>query len=76
MKFLSLLLNEIVGMFVDDELLALAILAVVAAAAALTFLVGAAQLIIGATLLVGCVAALVASCAKAVQKDLARRRSP
>lgn len=76
MTFLSLLLREIVGMFVDDEFLALAILAVVAAAASLAFLAGGTQLITGAILLVGCIAVLLASCARAVRKDLVRRRSP
>jgi hypothetical protein len=74
MKILSLILSEIVGMFVDDEFLALAILAVVAAAAAFAFLAEAAQLVTGVVLLIGCVAVLLASCVRAVQKELARRR--
>lgn len=69
MKLPLLILSEIVGMFFDDEFLALAILAVVAASAALAFMAKAPPLVTGAVLLVGCVAILATSCLEAVRKN-------
>lgn len=68
MSVVSLLLRDLVGMFFDDEFLALAILAVVAAAAAAEFLAGSSQLVTGAVLFVGCLVVLVASCLRASRK--------
>ena len=61
MAVLALIVREIVGMFIDDEFLAVAVLAVVGTAAALVFWVGAPQLIVAGLLLFGCIAVLVAS---------------
>jgi hypothetical protein len=53
--------KEIVGLFVDDEGLALAIVAVVVAAMVLAFGLHAPSLATGGVIVVGCVAALVVS---------------
>jgi hypothetical protein len=68
MNVAALIVREFVGMFFDDEFLALAILAVVAIAAALRYLTGASQIVTGATLLFGCVAVLGASCLRTSRK--------
>jgi hypothetical protein len=68
MTTLSLLLRELVGMFIDDGFLALAILAVVAVAAGLAVLAAVPQIVVGAVLLCGCVGVLVASCLRASRK--------
>ena len=68
MRVVSLILREFAGMFVDDEFLALAILAVVALAAALRYLAGASQTLTGATLLAGCVGVLAARCLRTSRK--------
>lgn len=60
MNFIGELGRGLVGLFIDDEFLAVAILAVVAATAALILVVGVAPLAAGALLLVGNVAVLVA----------------
>jgi hypothetical protein len=65
MNVFRLILRELVGMFVDDELLAVWILIVVAAAAALAFLLQATPLVTGLVLTVGCIGVLVWSCFKA-----------
>jgi hypothetical protein len=54
-------LRELLGLFIDDEFLALAILGVVALAGALRWSDIAAPLIAGAILFFGCVCVLVAS---------------
>jgi hypothetical protein len=61
MSIARLILREIAGMFVDDEFLALAVIAVVALSAALGFGAGVAPIGVGATLLLGCVAVLTLS---------------
>jgi hypothetical protein len=59
MKVLALILQELAGMFVDDEFLAFAVLAVVAATAALVAWTSVPSAVAGAVLLLGC--ALVVS---------------
>jgi hypothetical protein len=59
MKTLLAILREIAGLFVDDGSLALAILAVVAVAALLAFILKASALAVGLVLLGGCVAVLI-----------------
>ncbi|MET3901412.1 hypothetical protein ABIB57_005383 [Devosia sp. UYZn731] len=61
MNTLSLLLSEFIGLFIDDEFLAVAILAVVVVAAGMTFLLQVPSLFVGAVLLIGCVVVLLAS---------------
>lgn len=68
MTVLALIVREIVGMFIDDEFLAVAVLAVAGTAAALVFWIGAPQLVAGGLLLFGCIAVLVASALKAKGK--------
>ena len=65
MKALAALLNEIVGLFVDDKGLALSILGVVAAAMLLAFGVHAPSIVTGAVLALGCAGALVVSVLRA-----------
>ena len=60
--------RELTGMFVDDEYLALAILAVVGAAAALASWLGPQSPIVGATLMFGCIGVLRANVMRAVNK--------
>ena len=69
MNVLSLILRELVGMFIDDEFLAIAVLAVVGLAAILAFWVAASQLVVGGVLLVGCIGVLISSVLKARKKS-------
>jgi hypothetical protein len=61
MKALTGILREIVGLFVDDEGLAIAIVAVVAVAALLAFGLHAPSIATGLVIVVGCLAALAFS---------------
>jgi hypothetical protein len=61
MKILVGVLRELTGLFIDDGMLALALLAVVALAALVAWAVPASPLATGAVLLLGCLAALIAS---------------
>lgn len=69
MNILRIIIAEIVGMFFDDELLALAVLAVVGLAALLAYGLHAGSLVVGVLLLVGCVGVLVASTVKALRRE-------
>jgi hypothetical protein len=69
MNLASLILRELIGLFVDDEFLALAVLAVVAVAALLAFGLAAPPMLVGAVLLVGTVAVLVSSALTAARKS-------
>ncbi len=64
MNVLSLIFRELVGLFVDDEFLAVAILAVIAGCGAIAAYTNIAALVTGAILLVGCVAVLLVSVAR------------
>lgn len=68
MTLFSLIVRELIGMFIDDEFLAIAVLAVVVLAAACAFLLAAPQLVVGGVLLAGCVFVLVSSVVKASRK--------
>jgi hypothetical protein len=61
------LLRELAGLFVDDGRLALSVLAVVAFAAILSRVPGAA-LAAGAVLVLGCLGALIANVVKAARR--------
>ncbi len=65
MNTFNLILREFIGMFIDDEFLALAVLAVVGIAAALSFLLNTSSTVTGAVLVVGCFGVLVSSVLKA-----------
>lgn len=67
MNVISLIIRELFGLFVDDEFLALAVLAVVALAGLLAWL-AAPQLLVGGLLLGGCVAVVMSSALKASRK--------
>ncbi|MFB9263770.1 hypothetical protein ACFFWD_11395 [Bradyrhizobium erythrophlei] len=62
---MTMLLRELAGLFVDDGALALAILAVVALAGMVAILMPDVPLVAGAILLMGCLAALLSSVARA-----------
>jgi putative effector of murein hydrolase LrgA (UPF0299 family) len=61
MKALAGVVKEIVGLFVDDEGLAIAILAVVVVALALAFDLHAPSIVTGLVIVFGCLAALAIS---------------
>jgi len=67
MNVVSLILRELFGLFVDDEFLALAVLAVVAICGLLVWL-AVPQLLVGGLLLAGCVAVVMSSALKASRK--------
>ena len=69
MNLFSLIAKELIGMFIDDEFLAIAVLAVVALSAICAFVLSAPQLVVGGVLLVGCVFVLVSSVFKASRKS-------
>jgi hypothetical protein len=68
MNVFKLIIDELVGMFFDDELLAFAVLGVVAIAAIFSFVLHADSLLVGGLLVVGCVAVLAASALKGMRK--------
>jgi hypothetical protein len=61
MNLLHASFREIVGLFLDDEFLAVAVLIVVGAAAVLMRLQAVAPLAVGAVLLAGCLGVLLMS---------------
>jgi hypothetical protein len=61
MSALAAILRELAGLFVDDGLLALAILAVVALAGVCAALAPGAPLLVGAVLAFGCLGVLLAN---------------
>ena len=65
MSTFNLIVHELIGLFIDDQFLAVAILGVVALAAALALLAAAPPLLTGTTLLLGCIAVLAGSVLRA-----------
>lgn len=65
MNLISLIFRECVGMFIDDEFLAIAILAVVGLAAACAYLFMLPQILVGGVLVGGCIGVLVSSALRA-----------
>lgn len=61
MNIAKLIFSEVVGLFIDDEFLAIAILIVVGLAALLAFWLHAPALVVGGVLLLGCIGVLVSS---------------
>jgi hypothetical protein len=61
------ILRELVGLFIDDGSLALAIMAVIALAGILSILMPNMPLLAGAILLFGCLGLLLANVARAAQ---------
>jgi hypothetical protein len=68
MSILAGALRELVGLFVDDGALALAIVAIVVAAGIVATLMPQVTLAAGAILLFGCLAALVLNVVRARQR--------
>ena len=68
MSTLRLVLKEPMGMFFDDEFLAIAILIVVAVAAALAYGAEASSNLVGGTLFLGCLFVLLGSVWRARRK--------
>ena len=69
MNGVKVVLEELVGLFIDDGFLAIAIIAVVAVATALDLWLRAPTLLVGAVLLVGCATVLIASVFRARPKS-------
>jgi len=67
MKIIAAVWRELIGLFVDDGWLALAVVAIVAVAALLSLLPGAA-LAAGGVLLFGCLAALILNVVRAASR--------
>jgi hypothetical protein len=67
MTVLKLIVSELVRLFIDDEFLALAIMAVIGASAVMAFALKTPPLIVGAILVVGCVVVLADSVRRAKQ---------
>jgi hypothetical protein len=65
MNVLALVFREVLGLFIDDEFLAIAVLTVVGVAAVLSVLLPGWPLVVGGILIVGCVAVLVVSALRA-----------
>ncbi len=61
MNIIRLILREFIGLFVDDEMLAVSILAVVAGCWLLAHYVHDTSFTIGALLVIGCVGVLLSS---------------
>ena len=68
MNTLKLILKELIGMFFDDEFLAIAILIVVAVAAALAYWAAAPSTVVEGVLFIGCLFVLVGSVWRARRK--------
>ena len=68
MNILSIISRELLGLFIDDEFLAVAVLAVVALAASLILLFEAPPLLVGGMLLAGCIAVLMLSVIRGSEK--------
>lgn len=65
MSTFNLILRELIGLFIGDQFLAIAILAVVAISVGLAFVANAPPLVTGTTLLIGCIAVLARSVLRA-----------
>jgi hypothetical protein len=61
MKVLHTIASELIGLFLDDAFLAMAVLAVSIAAAALSLILHASGLLVGGVIVLGCASALVVS---------------
>jgi hypothetical protein len=72
MTTLKLILIELTGLFIDDQFLALAIMALIGATAVMAFALKTPPLIVGAALVVGCVVVLADSVRRA-KRDQAGR---
>lgn len=68
MNIFKLIVAEFIGMFIDDEFLAMAVLVVVGIAAALAYAFHATAFIVGTVLLLGCIAVLVASTVRGIRR--------
>jgi len=61
MTMLKLIVSEVAGLFIDDEFLAVAIMAVIGVTVVMAFALKTPPLIVGAVLLFGCIAVLADS---------------
>ena len=61
MTVLKLIVSEVAGLFIDDEFLAVAIMAVIGVTVVMAFALETPPLIVGAVLLFGCIAVLADS---------------
>jgi len=68
MNTLKAVINEILGMFIDDGSLAFAILAIVGVASGVSIRFAGHPYIVGATLYIGCLTALVENVVRTTRK--------
>lgn len=68
MNIIRLIFQEVVGLFVDDEMLAVSILTVVGGCWLLAHFLHGSSLAIGALLVVGCVGVLLVSVLKGARR--------
>ena len=68
MNVIRLIVGELVGLFLDDAFMAIAILALIAISAGLAFVVHATSLVLGGILLAGCLSILVVSTLRGMQR--------
>jgi hypothetical protein len=68
MNVIRLIVGELVGLFLDDAFMAIAILALIAISAWLAFVVHATSLVLGVILLLGCISVLVISTLRGMRR--------
>lgn len=68
MKLIQLIVSELLGLFVDDEFLAIAVLALVALASLLTFILAVPTGYIGVLLVGGCLAIVAGSLLRGLRR--------
>lgn len=68
MRIIRLIVSELLGLFVDDEFLAIAILILAAFTASLAFALAAPKLYVGILLVGGCIAIVAGSLVRAVRR--------
>ena len=68
MNVLRLIFSEVVGLFLDDAFMAIAILALIAVSVGLAFVVHATSSVLGGILLVGCQSILVISTLRGMRR--------
>jgi hypothetical protein len=68
MNVIRLIVGELVGLFLDDAFMAIAIFALIAISAWLAFVVHATSLVLGVILLLGCISVLVISTLRGMRR--------
>ena len=68
MSVVKLMISEVVGLFLDDEFMAVAVLVLISCLALIEFAMHLPALLVGAILLVGCVLVLMASTLRGMRR--------